>query len=56
MSNGLLTGHVLLADWLWLIAAVLLVVDAAALATARTAPAWLVPLALAITVVGFLVL
>jgi hypothetical protein len=60
LADALISGHVLLADWLWLIAAVVFVVGAV-IAASRAAKAWadttvLTLAGLALTAVALLVL
>jgi NADH:ubiquinone oxidoreductase subunit K len=56
IAAALLDGHVLLADWLFLIAAVLFVVTAVGIVVRETTWPALVPLGLALVAVGWLVL
>lgn len=58
VSDGLISGHVLLADWLWLIAAVVLAVASvdAIRPMVGTARGWLVPIGLTLLAIGWLVL
>lgn len=56
MSDGLIYGHTTLADWLWLVAAIVFAVEAVLIAVERKAPAVLVPIGLALVAVGWLVL
>jgi len=58
ISDALISGHVALADWLWLVAAIVFVIAAVLAWTKRPDPTTgaLVPIGLALTVLGFLVL
>jgi len=58
IGDALLSGHVTLADWLWLIAAIVFVIHAVILWTARPDPARgaLLPAGLALTALALLVL
>ena len=58
ISDALISGHITLADWLWLIAAVAFVIAAVLAWTKRPDPTTgaLIPIGLALTVIGWLVL
>lgn len=57
-ADALISGHVALADWLWLIAAIVFVIAAVLAWTKRPDPTTgaLIPIGLALTVIGFLIL
>ena len=58
ISDALISGHITLADWLWLIAAIVFVIAAVLAWTKRPDPTTgaLIPIGLALTVIAFLVL
>ena len=58
LSDALISGHVALADWLWLIAVVVFVIAAVLAWTKRPDPTTgaLVPIGLALTALAWLVL
>lgn len=58
ISDALISGHVTLADWCWLIAAIVFVIAAVLAWTKRPDPTTgaLVPIGLALVAIGWLVL